>query len=506
MSGAALLNHVRPLPARATLAAALGADPQRVCAYYLCPLANLRGIAEGGILPNAAAPVDRIDLAGQGVQALREVPVLLTNENGTRDSTVHRCANFFWNPLNWTCRAFQWRALLREKATGNLDAGVLCILEIDVDTLLADDAHFWTVTPKNIAAWNFNNFTAPFISGGRLSAKGQPFFEWDAIFSFGQTNDGDLNQKRAAELIVFRETNFMEAASGPLPFGAVRRILIPDAGIRALTADQNAFLAAVGPPVQRLASDTEPQVFFTRDDLLWHEKQFVRNLIWRQADDPDVLAKFNSALLAVEEFERTHPELSPIANRFAHPQTARGPHGTAHIARVMCWSAFLVQHLPEEELARALPTVLSSAAIHDLCRQSNAEDEVHGAVVAERDGALIHQALVNPDFAASSLAAVRQHCIPDARCINTDLVWEILKDADALDRGRFAKPREEGGCNPTFFRTETLRTAGNDYIPWMAYYLARMTRYVEVDANPCARLAETLVLGVKTALADHAVA
>ena len=506
MAGAALLNHVRPLPAPAALAAALGAAPQRVCAYYLCPLANLRRIVETGILPNAAAPADRVDLAGQGVQALREIKVLLTNEDGVRESTVHRSVNFFWNPLNWTCRAFQWRALLREKATGNPDAGILCILEVDVETLLSDDTNYWTVTPKNIAASRFNNFTGPFITGAKLSKQGGPYFEWDSIFSFGDTNDRELNQKRAAELIVFRGADFMEAVSAPLPFASVRRILIPDAGIRVLSADQTAFFAALGTPVQTIASAANPKVFFTRDDLLWHEKQFAKNLIWRQAGDPDVVTKFNSALRAIEEFERLHPDLSPVARRFADPQTARGPHGTVHIARVMCWSAFLVQHLPEEDRTGVLPAVLGAAAIHDLCRRSNAEDEVHGAVVAERDSALIQHALASPQLAASCLAAARQHSVPDAQCVDTDMAWQILKAADALDRGRFAKPREAGGCNPEFFRTETLRTAGNDYIPWMAYFLARMTRYVEVDTDPCARLAETLVLGVETALADHDVA
>ena len=77
MSSALLLETLKGLSeARAGLGATLMAAHDQLFVYYICPLSNLRGITTMGILPNAVAPKDRVDLSGQSVQAMREVKVL----------------------------------------------------------------------------------------------------------------------------------------------------------------------------------------------------------------------------------------------------------------------------------------------------------------------------------------------------------------------------------------------------------------------------------------------
>src|SRR2546426_791147 len=121
--------------ARAGLRAVLTPAADQLFVYYICPLKNLRGIATGGILPNATAPKDRVDLSGQSVQAKRNIPVALP---GGKEANVHECINLFWNPLNSTMRAFQRNGLLREATSKNPDDAVVCVLEINLEQVVLD--------------------------------------------------------------------------------------------------------------------------------------------------------------------------------------------------------------------------------------------------------------------------------------------------------------------------------------------------------------------------------
>jgi hypothetical protein len=497
--GITLLNFLRDLPARTALVAALGGDPAPVCAYYICPLSNLRGIAIDGIHPHATAPAGRTDLSGASVQERRDVDLRLTKG---KEVTLHHCVNLFWNPLSWTCRAFQRNALLREAESNNSDAGVVCILELDAEAILQDPQYAWTASPVNLAAWGFNSFVGEFTTGQRRMKNDQPYFDWNDILSVGDNDDAKRNQKRAAELIVFRELEWMQGSSSPVQFAHIRRILLPDASLRALTPEQAGFLQGTGKLLTTFPQHAYPKVFFERDFLLWPERQFVVNLKGRMQTDAEALTKLNAALTAIAEFEEKHPDLSPVAARFTQSEVAGGWHGSAHISRVMFWAAFLAQHLSEQVRTRFLEPLLCAAAVHDLCREGNEEDQVHGQLAAQREQPRIEQKLNDPALSASCLEAVRLHCLPDEQCANRDLVWEILKDADSLDRGRFGKPNQSVGCDASFFRTDILRNAPDERILWMAYYLPQVTRYLDVSASPCRRLSEALVCGVKAAYPD----
>lgn len=191
--------------------------------------------------------------------------------------------------------------------------------------------------------------------------------------------------------------------------------------------------------------------------------------------------------------------MSPVADNFVSVRLADGQHGTLHTTRVMFWCAFLAQFLPDVDCARSLRALLAAAAIHDLRRASNeAEDEIHGAESVAVNRGKIQTALHDPELVRSCLEAVRLHCLPDEQCANPEAVWQILKDADALDRGRFDRPGSPKGCQQKFFRTETLKT-GDPYlnISWMAFHLPKMTRYTPTELTPCRHLALAINEGVK---------
>jgi hypothetical protein len=501
MNGTALSEFMRDIRAtRSALAGMLQADLDREFVYYVCPLTNLRQIVANGILPHASAPADRTDLSGQNVQALRDIAVLLTNGLGDlRHSEVHKCVNFFWNPLNWTFWTFQRHGLLREAASGNPDEGVVCVLEIDLRRLVAAADCFWTLTPRNIAGSGFSNFTEDFFTNKKRWPNGSPVFDWDGIFSVAK-NDGDrmLNRKRSAEFIVFRSGDARNDVSAEIPFEFVERILVPHESVRPLTEDQQTFLAETNKVITPLFRHGDVEMFAPREGLLWPEERFVKSLINRMKGDREVVDKLNAAIKSILEFEVAHPALTPTADKFLHQNVADGLHGTSHVVRVMFWAAFLAHHLPEKDREQIMPTVLAAAAIHDLCREADCEDELHGTASAERNRAVVDDALRDAEKSRSCLEAVRLHCVADDKCQNRHLVWQILKDADGLDRGRFRNPKDPKGCDPKFFRTETLRSGGPYHnISWMAHYLAHMTRYMPVDATPCDNLCRAIHDGVE---------
>lgn len=473
--------------ARAAMVAALGANPNRSCAYYLCPLSTLRIIAQQGILPRVSAPAARADVSGADVQSRREGSVGL---QGWRERKLHECINLFWNPLNLTCRAFQRRALLVEQGSGNPDDGVICILEIELDPLVRDGTCYWTIAPGNFAQFPFASFSPKKYAGTERNKSGELYYDWPGIYSVDQSSQAQwANSKRSAEFIVWMASGLLPKASAPIPFQHVGRVLVPDNSVRALTAEQLAWFDGMGRPYSRLSITGAVRVFYPPVELLDSERRFLRNLQSRADVDPGVFDKLNATIATLRDFEARHPQLAPTHDKFKHDGAAHGHHGSAHACRVMFWAAFLAQHLPEAERVRVLDTVLAAAAIHDTRRSSNAgDDQVHGGKAAAAFDARVKAAIPDAGLAAACLAAVTAHCQPDEGCAQKDVIWRLLKDADALDRGRFGQPNEKGGCTTATLRDELLRVDAKNNVAWMAYNVSKMTAHLNTEGTPCANL------------------
>src|SRR5438876_5674272 len=119
-----VIGFLKGIAARRELANRLGADPDRLCCYYICPLSNLASIIQSGIKCRDAASA-KVDLSSCVVQHRRGT-IWLGRSTGSpsvrRGVRTHSCVNFFWNPLNPTFEAFQRNALFcRHSAAGSAD-------------------------------------------------------------------------------------------------------------------------------------------------------------------------------------------------------------------------------------------------------------------------------------------------------------------------------------------------------------------------------------------------
>ena len=72
------------------------------------------------------------------------------------------------------------------------------------------------------------------------------------------------------------------------------------------------------------------------------------------------------------------------------------------------------------------------------------------------------------------LQSVQYHSVADKDCpssIQNDIIWKVLKDADALDRSRFGK-----GCDKSFLRLDLYNTPIGQNIIELTTYLPSWTQ------------------------------
>lgn len=485
-----VVDYLKHLPERRQLATRLGADQNRLCCYYICPLSNLESIIRDGIMCHDAAPAT-VDLSSGEVQYRRHEIWLGRSTAGPRFRRVgaHSCVNFFWNPLNWTFSAFQRNALLLRHASSEPTDEMVCVLEVGADSLLQDSGNYWGASGKNVARGG-----RPYFELANLN------FDWQAIFSPKPpaSTDRKAADSQAAELIVFKGTG---STSEPIPWDNVRRVLIPSRR----TIGREAERSLAHPEVTVARSD----IFEDERILLKDWREFVSSLDeFRHAVDGAVAEKIEIAFRGLLDFGARvgTPHRQPYA--FESDSQAYGLHGIGHTSRVMFWTRFLLCY-EDTPSSSASDLCLVAALVHDLGRHGNNEDAIHGVTAAARCAHIIRAALdsASDDSVARVLNAVKMHCRDDADCPveKRDLVWTVLKDADALDRGRFAWPNRKGGCNQTCLRTNLLRHDDHrGSIMWAAFRLALMTKNMTWSKSPCVDLFERFSSGLRAAVHEGA--
>lgn len=147
-------------------------------------------------------------------------------------------------------------------------------------------------------------------------------------------------------------------------------------------------------------------------------------------------------------------------------------HGIGHTVRVM-WNAFLIAYTDKTISNSILSPVLYASLIHDLGKNSDTEGEIHGENSAILYKSKIEQSC-SPEDASSILEAVKYHSIDDSKTPSTvrcSKIWEILKDADALDRSRLPGR----GCNPAFLRNKLFQLDDGKRILSIAKELPSLT-------------------------------
>jgi hypothetical protein len=136
-------------------------------------------------------------------------------------------------------------------------------------------------------------------------------------------------------------------------------------------------------------------------------------------------------------------------------------HGIAHTARVLFGTVLLTHYIQgiSEDIKRA---VYYSAIIHDLGRTNDYKDNTHGVNSAKLYRSQIEQFVPDKNLQAQVLSAVKYHSLDDSLCPQEEqsIIWKILKDADALDRGRFFPQK----CDKSFLRLDIFKSATGDNI------------------------------------------
>ena len=473
----------------------LGADDDEVNVYYLIPLFNLKSIiADGGIKCRAMMDRDVTDLSGQEVQKRRDKSLKLGQKVSSFveiDKKIHECVSFLWNPLNYTSYAFQRNALLLAADKHNDTYGIVSILEMRLSAFFESDRVYWSTSEQNLASNDFSSY----------SKREYGKFNWRDIFSV-PNEDRELNKFRSAEFIAFYGNPTLES-SDLIPTQFIKRILVP-----AL------YETKVRETLPWLQNQIHPlsnsKVFYPKEELLKAEKHLIKNIDYLQKlalPMPLSAEKFCELINTFSNFkERLGCSLTD--EYFITKNIAHSFHGISHITRVMFWVhilCYLIDTSWETEKATQY-----AAFIHDLYRRDNRmEGEEHGVYAVKRYKDFLRQKRIPDSLMHSCMNAVIYHCRDDSECPDKDLIWEILKDADSLDRGRFGHPqglsgirRKSEGCDVNYLRLDIFQNSPElaKELAWLAYRFASITHHTKWSENTFVDLKKEIVRSLEALL------
>lgn len=448
----------------------LGTGKQDVNAYYLCSREVLFFILEEGIKCRNSVKRSGAAFSGSAVQSRREKPVywLARDREKRKNIHIHDCVNLFWNPLNQTFWAFQRNALL---TAGDGDNETVCIIEIDIGKILKEKRFFWGVSRKNLASDRYIDHRIECVRG----------FQWRTIFSASKAGSSEEHKVQSAEILLYSDSSTL------VPPSYIKRVIVSHPGYLS-TAERDRLKG-------KLVFDET--LYDKPNTLLGVELDFVANVLELETLGVKTTEIICESMRTLCEFEQTH--CGPEVSMFASSDVAQHYlHGVSHVTRVMFWVSFLYR-LPTYIMPRGSEiTAIAAALIHDLARTSNSEDLEHGqaAVNTERYRTLTEDILSNDEDRESCHNAVVMHCRQDDDCLHKDVVWQLLKDADAIDRGRFGRSKTSG-CDPSQLRGLAERDATSKSVLTMAYNFARMTKHVEWGGHPCRKLLEVILSKLK---------
>lgn len=169
-----------------------------------------------------------------------------------------------------------------------------------------------------------------------------------------------------------------------------------------------------------------------------------------------------------------------------YPNMVDSYHGIAHTTRVLFGTYLLAEilGLPESEKQACY----YAAIIHDLGKSYDKEGNCHGrkSMLLYKDK--IQEYGLGATIQNKILQAVEYHSIEDKDCssdISSDIIWQILKDADALDRSRF----NGEGCDKSYLRLPIYETERGQEVIELSSSLPSWTYNLEWQ-NPCVDLIE----------------
>jgi len=159
-----------------------------------------------------------------------------------------------------------------------------------------------------------------------------------------------------------------------------------------------------------------------------------------------------------------------------------GHHGIAHTTRVLFWGHFLGNILNLER--NVLECIQYSCIIHDLGKRFDKDDEHHGKLSANLYRPFLSRVILDDYLLNITISSIEYHSVKDLNCpdeITNHIIFKVLKDADALDRGRFANPLFKYGCDKTFLRNSIFTEPISEDIIWAAHYLAQESKHSDFN-------------------------
>lgn len=469
----------------------LGYIDKDLYVYYIVPLSNLiKILQDGGIRCRSKVTTNIEDLSAHNVQARRTNNIMLAHNvrssYNTRNKEIHECVNFFWNPINDTLRAFQRHSLLRDSEENDYAYGIVCILELRLKDFFYSGNVYWTTSKVNLASNVFTTF----------SSKIYEEFDWGKIFDVDANYDKSANQHRSAEFIAFIDHSG-HLSSDLIPISFVKRILVSheyEMPTKNLLIDLSSLVFPI----------KNDGVFLDRHELLNAEKNFINTIFHlnNYGLSFEILCDTINSFANLEEYLNC----TITQDCFTAKEVAYNVHGVGHVTRVMFWTYFLSRVCGTNQADTM--TALYAAFIHDLGRENNNEDEIHGLASARRYENFLKGKHLPNHLHESCMRAIAEHCIDDSNCIQQDLTWRLLKDADALDRGRFAPPKDNVtsqthiGCITDYLRMNIFKNSPDigRNIAWLAYWIALMTRYTRWSSNTYLDIKQTIINGIRASL------
>ena len=409
---------------------------------------------------------------------------------------IHDCVNFFWNPVNSTFDAYCRNAII----LGGEGIQV-AILEIPIAKLVdltSPDRVTWASSKHNLASPKDNRHTS---APAELKASDWP---WEAIFATDP--ESRSNKERKAEFICQVLGAHLLSVEG-IPFSAVTHCIVADevavGAVRTFTSIPVTVGACFKPSRDLLDKDHKFIAFL--DGILTPPANLVSLLSVYEK-----LVEEKKIIISVSSFDNQSVGVDFI-------------HGVPHVSRVMFWSAILAaithkNHATGIPFENFITDCIWAASIHDLCRVNNQEDDVHGEVAAKKYGDATQARCPNDALRVRHIIeAVAYHCRPDADYSDsTNIIYKVLKDADAIDRGRFSGPcsgtdYEGTGCKyekcshrGCAYKTLRFYVPAKDQffrnIAWAAHNLAQSTKFAPWSGDNAHLQLVTFIRNAHTAL------
>ena len=211
----------------------------------------------------------------------------------------------------------------------------------------------------------------------------------------------------------------------------------------------------------------------------------VLNIIQRQRVpamriSDDILVQFMSI--------ENHLKLK-LSRELFHSDMVDSYHGISHTTRVLFGVHLLSTYIHDID-NNVKKAIYYAAIIHDLGRTNDGKCFIHGENSVRLYQSKIKQYILDDYLQNQVIDAVKYHSVDDEDCpkeIGNSIIFKILKDADALDRGRLPKSK----CVKSFLRLDIFKTGAGDELVDFMDKLAHNTRHLKWN-NPYKELTDCI--------------